>query len=142
MPPGSKPLPPGEAVDQRKTVFKWQLAEHEGWQHGKVPPCPKGLSAHGQKAWRTWMNAWWACFYTPDDLPGLELLALLYDKVLLEQIDVAKITPLLDRYGITPKSRQDLRWAQVPVKEQPEAPSASVQDEIAERRQQRRSNLA
>lgn len=142
MPPGSKPLPPGEAVDQRKSVFKWQLAEHEGWQHGKVPSCPKGLSAHGQKAWRTWMNAWWACFYTPDDLPGLELLVLLYDKVLLEQIDVSKITPLLDRYGITPKSRQDLRWAQVPAKPAEQAVSPNLQDEIAERRQQRRTNLA
>ena len=142
MPPGSKPLPPGEAVDQRKTVFKWQLAEHEGWQHGKVPPCPKGLSIHGQKAWKTWMNAWWACFYTPDDLPGLQLLVLLYDKVLLEQIDVTKVTPLLDRYGITPKARQDLRWAQIPSKQDDQKVSPDVEDEIAERRAQRRSNLA
>lgn len=142
MPPGSKPLPPGEAIDQRKTVFKWQLAEHEGWQHGKVPPCPKGLSIHGQKAWKTWMNAWWACFYTPDDLPGLQLLVTLYDKVLLEQIDVTKVTPLLDRYGITPKARQDLRWAQVPAKAEDQKVSATMQDEIAERRAQRRTNLA
>lgn len=142
MPPGSKPLPQGEAIDQRKTVFKWQLAEHEGWQHGKVPPCPKGLSIHGQKAWKTWMNAWWACFYTPDDLPGLQLLVTLYDKVLLEQIDVTKITPLLDRYGITPKARQDLRWAQVPAKAEDQKVSATMQDEIAERRAQRRTNLA
>jgi hypothetical protein len=141
MPPGSKPQPVGKS-NQRETVFKWNIAEHEGWQHGKVPPCPKGLSAHGQKAWRTWMNAWWACFYTPDDLPGLELLALLYDKVLLDLIDVSKITPLLDRYGITPKARQDLRWARSPEKAAEEQLSPSIQDEIAERRQSRRSKLA
>jgi hypothetical protein len=88
------------------------------------------------------MNAWWACFYTPDDLPGLELLALLYDKVLLDLIDVSKITPLLDRYGITPKARQDLRWARSPEKAAEEQLSPSIQDEIAERRQSRRSKLA
>ncbi len=96
MPPGSKPKPPGQS-DQRETKFTWQLAENEGWQHGKVPPCPKGLSQHGQKAWKTWMNSWWACFYTPEDLPGLELLVLLYDKVMLEIIDGSKIMPPLVR---------------------------------------------
>lgn len=88
------------------------------------------------------MNAWWACFYTPDDLPGLQLLVTLYDKVLLEQIDVTKVTPLLDRYGITPKARQDLRWAQIPAKAEDQKVSATMQDEIAERRAQRRTNLA
>lgn len=142
MPPGSKPLPPGEAVDQRKTVFKWQLAEHEGWQHGEIPPCPTGLSEYGQRAWGIWMNAWWAAFYTPDDLPGLELLALLYDKVMLDLIDVSKLMPLMDKYGITSKARQDLRWARDPAKAAEPAANPSIEDEIAERRQQRRSNLA
>jgi hypothetical protein len=36
MPPGSKPQPAGKS-DQRETVFKWNLAETEGWQHGKIP---------------------------------------------------------------------------------------------------------
>ena len=142
MPPGSKPLPPGEAVDQRKSMFTWNLAEAEGWQHGKIPPAPNNLSAHGKRAWKTWMNAWWASFYSKEDLPGLELLVFLYDKVMLELIDVTKIMPLLDRYGITPKGRQDLRWAQLPAKAATETPTAAVQDEIAERRQTRRTNLA
>ena len=141
MPPGSKPQPPGKS-DQRESVFKWNVAEHEGWQHGKVPPCPKGLSSHGQKAWKTWMNAWWASFYSAEDLPGLELLVFLYDRVMKEEIDVTKIMPLLDRYGITPKGRQDLRWAQLPEKKADPVLSSDVQDEIAERRQQRRTNLA
>ena len=88
------------------------------------------------------MNAWWASFYSKEDLPGLELLVFLYDKVMLELIDVTKIMPLLDRYGITPKGRQDLRWAQLPAKAATETPTAAVQDEIAERRQTRRNNLA
>lgn len=142
MPPGSKPLPPGEAVDQRKSMFTWNLAEAEGWQHGKIPPPSPSLSAHGKRAWKTWMNAWWASFYSAEDLPGLQLLVMLYDKVMLEEIDVTKILPLLDRYGITPKGRQDLRWAQLPAKAATETPTAAVQDEIAERRQTRRTNLA
>ena len=142
MPPGSKPLPPGEAVDQRKSMFTWNIAEVEGWQHGKIPPPSPSLSAHGKRAWKTWMNAWWASFYSAEDLPGLQLLVMLYDKVMLEEIDVTKILPLLDRYGITPKGRQDLRWAQLPSKAEASTPTPEVQDEIAERRQTRRSNLA
>ena len=141
MPTGKKPEPLGQS-DRSKSSYQWNVAENEGWQHGKVPPCPKGLSAHGQRAWKTWMNAWWASFYSKEDLPGLELLVFLYDKVMLELIDVTKIMPLLDRYGITPKGRQDLRWAQLPAKAATETPTAAVQDEIAERRQTRRTNLA
>jgi hypothetical protein len=88
------------------------------------------------------MNAWWASFYTPDDLPGLELLALVYDKVMLDLIDVSKLMPLMDKYGITSKARQDLRWTRDPAKEAEAAVSPSIQDEIAERRQHRRTNLA
>ena len=141
MPTGKKPEPLGQS-DRSKSSYQWTVAENEGWQHGKVPPCPKGLSAHGQRAWKTWMNAWWASFYSAEDLPGLQLLVLLYDKVMLEIIDVTKIMPLLDRDGITPKGRQDLRWAQLPAKAATETPTAAVQDEIAERRQTRRTNLA
>jgi hypothetical protein len=141
MPPGSKPQPVGKS-DQRETVFKWNLAELEGWQHGKIPAPAASLSAHGKRAWKTWMNAWWASFYSAEDLPGLQLLVMLYDKVMLEEIDVTKILPLLDRYGITPKGRQDLRRAQLPVKAEASTPTPEVQDEIAERRQTRRSNLA
>ena len=141
MPTGKKPEPLGQS-DRSKSSYQWNVAENEGWQHGKVPPCPKGLSTHGQRAWKTWMNAWWASFYSKEDLPGLELLVFLYEKVMLELIDVTKIMPLLDRYGITPKGRQDLRWAQLPAKAATETPTAAVQDEIAERRQTRRTNLA
>ena len=140
MPPGAKPKAPGTA-DQRETKFKWQLSDTTGWQHGPMPRCPRNLSIHGQKAWRTWLNSWWASFYTPDDLPGLEMLVTVYDRVMQETLDVTKLVPLLDRYGITPKGRQDLRWAQVPKKPEEQTP-VSVQDEIAERRANRRSKLA
>jgi hypothetical protein len=141
MPTGKKPEPLGQS-DRSKSSYQWNVAELEGWQHGKIPAPAASLSEHGKRAWKTWMNAWWASFYSAEDLPGLQLLVMLYDKVMLEEIDVTKILPLLDRYGITPKGRQDLRWAQLPAKAESSTPTSEVQDEIAERRQTRRSKLA
>lgn len=140
MPRGTKPEPPGTA-DQRHSAHKWQFAEGEGWQHGRKPAPPRGLTELGKKAWQTWLGSWWACFYTPDDLPGLELTVRQYDAALLGHLDVAKVVPLMDRYGITPKGRQDLRWAR-----REEAPAAKtapeVSDEVAEWRTRRASNIA
>jgi hypothetical protein len=141
MPRGSKPLPPGEAVDTRKQVHGWKLADGEGWQHGRKPNPPHGLTDAGKKAWRTWLGSWWAVFWTPDDLPGLELTVTQYDRVLQGTVDVSKVVPLLDRYGITPKGRQDLRWARAPEKAQ-EPSAAGSKDEVAARREARRSKLA
>lgn len=141
MPSGPKPLPPGEAVAPRNAKHKWQFADGEGWQHGRRPNPPSGLTDAGKKAWQTWLGSWWAAWYTPDDLPGLELTVRTYDAALGGHIDVAKVTPLLDRYGITPKGRQDLRWArQEAAPAEKQAPEVS--DEVAERRTRRASNIA
>lgn len=140
MPRGSKPLPVGEAKAPRNQVHKWKMADSEGWQHGDVPAAPGGLTEHGKRAWATWLGAWWASFYTPDDLPGLELTVRHYDAVMLGHLDIAKVVPLLDRYGITPKGRQDLRWARA---EKPaESAAGDLADDLAKRRDERRSKLA
>ena len=68
------------------------------------------LTPAGRDAWRTWLGSWWAEFYTLGDLPGLELTAVTFDRVCAGDIDSAGLVPLLDRYGITPAGRQDLRW--------------------------------
>lgn len=138
MPPGSKPMPPGTSNRQRA---EWHYAAGVGWQHGPIPKAPAGLSAEGRKAWAAWMRSWWAGFYVPEDLPGLELLARLFDRCLAGDLDVTKITPLFNQYGMTPKARIDLRWA--PPADMPvEAEPVDVLDEIAERRQSRRTKLA
>ena len=137
MAPGQKPEPPGSSDRQRT---QWKRPDSDGWQFGKIPTAPRGLTADGQKAWKVWLGSWWAAFYTPDDLPGLELAVKMYDAVCAGHLDVGKAVPLLDRYGITPKGRQDLRWAERPSAK----PSAAVEpsDEIAARRETRKANLA
>ena len=140
MPPGSKPLPPG-ASPQRGTVNVWQYPEGLGWQHGKIPKAPSNLRSPEDKgAWRDWMGSWWAAFYTPDDVRMLGILVHLVDRMVLGEISPSQVTPLLDRYGITPKGRQDLRWAERPSAK----PAATVEpsDEVAARRETRKANLA
>jgi len=128
------------ATDRNKRVHPWKTPAGIGWQYGRKPAPPRGLTEAGKRAWRTWFASWWAGFWTPDDLPGLELTVRLFDGVQSGHVDVSKVTPLLDRYGITPSGRQSLRWAQ------PEAPAeepkaTKADDELARKRDDRRSRL-
>jgi len=73
-------------------------------------------------AWKTWMGAWFAAHWAPEDLPGLRQVIRLYDQV--ERGEYVRATELrlaMDTYGITPKGQQDRRW------KPPETPSAPVQ---------------
>jgi hypothetical protein len=137
MPRGPKPLPAG--TPNRQTA-RWNVAEVEGWQFGELPPCPPNLSPIGRKAWATWLGSWWASFYSLEDLPGLELLVTLYDDAMTQSRNYTKLFPLMDRYGITPKARQELRWAQLPAELSPVV--AELADEVAERRRARRATLS
>lgn len=140
MPAGARPGPPGSATDRNKRAHPWRRAEGEGWQHGKRPSPPSGLSAAGKRAWQTWLSAWWASFYSPEDLPGLELAAKLFDGCQSGLVDVSKVVPLMDRYGITPKGRQDLRWAR--AEPEPDVEVADTDDEFTARREARGRKLA
>lgn len=72
-------------------------------------------------AWRTWMAAWFAAHWTPDDLPGLRTLVRIYDQVERGEFQRANELRLqMDTYGITPKGQQDRRWAR-PAEEKPAA---------------------
>lgn len=58
------------------------------------------------------MAAWFASHWTPDDLPGLEVLIVLYDQVRRGEYQrVNELRLQMDTYGITPKGQQDRRWA-------------------------------
>ena len=124
MPRGAKPKPEGEKINRNAVVHPFDHAASSGWQHGRRPAPPRGLTDAGRKAWQTWLSGWWAAFYKPEDLPGLELTVLTFDRVQRGELDVAKVIPLLDRYGITPKGRQDLRWLP-PKDEKPAVPAVS-----------------
>ena len=93
-----------------------KAADGTGWQHGPRPRPPSGLRDASKRAWATWMSSWFAANWTPDDLPGLRTIVLLYDQV--ERGEYQRATELrlqMDTYGITPKGQQDRRW--LPPKE-------------------------
>ena len=98
---------------------EWAAPPGAGWQHGEVPGPPDGLVEASRLAWETWMGAWFAAFWTPDDLPGLRQVIRIYDQVERGEFQRANELRLqMDTYGITPKGQQDRRWKR-PSAEQP-----------------------
>ena len=78
-------------------------------------------------AWQTWMQAWFASHWTPDDIPGLRKVAQLYDATERGELHrAAELRMSMDNYGITPKGQQDRRWAP-PKPEEAVEPTADDQ---------------
>lgn len=115
---GRAPKDPTQRInDHAPERGEIQTATAAGWQHGKVPAPPAGLMPATQQAWKTWMKAWFAAFWSPDDLPGLNHMILLYDQVQRGEFQrSAELRLTMDTYGVTPKGQQDRRW-RPPVKE-------------------------
>lgn len=118
--PGRGPAP--KPTRRRRSVpvrGDYKAAPGVGWQHGAMPEPPEGLMPASITAWGTWMGAWFAANWTPDDLPGLRKVIGLYDAT--ERGDLqrsAELRMMMDNYGITPKGQQDRRWVR-PKDEQP-----------------------
>ncbi len=138
-------MPRGPKPDQtkgttRNAVHKYKQADGVGWQHGEVPEPPDGLRSESVEAWGLWFGAWWAAFWTEEDVPGLRIMVELYDKVRRGEVDSQKLLPYLDRYGVTVKGQQDNRWQ--PHVAEPEVVVPEVPDEVASRRAERGKQIA
>lgn len=104
---------------------EWQPAPGLGWQHGDIPKAPTGLLKESRTAWDTWMHAWFAAFWTPDDLPALRQVIRLYDQVERGEFQRSSELRLVeDTYGITPKGQQDRRWKK-PTEDTAKTPKSS-----------------
>ena len=123
---------------------EWQASPGIGWQHGPIPPVPAGVHADTRAAWDVWMRSWFAAFWTPDDLPGLEHVASLHSEVrtafhepfieaegprggtifVRRPSPVTELRQMLDNYGITPKGQQDRRWTRPKTEAEPPAATA------------------
>lgn len=112
---GTGRTPKAQAVRRNTSApqrGEWSSLEQVGWQHGEVPAPPDGLMPASLDAWSTWMGSWIAAHWCPEDLAGLRHLIRLYDQV--ERGDFPRMTEvrlLMDTFGLTPKGRQDRRWA-------------------------------
>jgi len=121
---GPAPKPKRRNASDKPIRGEWKPTAMTGWQHGKLPVPPDGLMPASVIAWDTWLNAWWAAHWSPDDVPALRQLIRLYDQV--ERGEFQRATELrlgMDTYGISPKGQQDRRWIR-PEREEA-APSSS-----------------
>lgn len=92
---------------------EWRPTPGVGWQHGPIPDPPDGLKAETVDAWRAWFRAWFAANWGREDLPGLRVVAQLFDEGVRGNGGAAARAELrlwMDQYGITPKGQQDRRW--------------------------------
>lgn len=110
---GRGPAPkPGRRRANDPARGDWQPAPGVGWQHGKVPTPPPRLLKVSRDTWATWFAAWFAAFWEPEDLPGLEVVIVLYDQFRRGAHQRANELRLqMDNYGITKKGQQDRRWS-------------------------------
>lgn len=102
---------PGRRRRNEPERGEWQAKSEMGWQHGSAPKPPTGILKASKDAWVTWMAAWFAAHWTPEDLPGLRQIIRIYDQVERGEFQRASELRLqMDTYGITPKGQQDRRW--------------------------------
>ncbi len=114
-PMGGRGFPPKDP-SQRRTRHvprrgDWQNAPGERWRFGPIPKAPEGLGVRTRAAWRRWFTSWPAAFWTPDDLPQLEIMALLHDAVARGVlVRAGELRLWLNSYGLTISGQVDRRW--------------------------------
>ena len=99
----------------------WQAAPAPCWE-GEQPAAPDGLMPASVTAWETWFSAWFSAFWKPEDLPQIRSMVRLYDQVERGEFQRhPELRLMMDTYGVTPKGRQDRRWAP-PLEAEPAKP--------------------
>lgn len=113
MPP--TPKAPGQRVRRNLEQSKWRTLP-AGGRAGDAPPLPSKKPAW-LKATREWWTTVWASpmatAYEDADVEGLTRLARLkdeFDRGALPVSALSAIQTLEDRYGLNPKSRQQMLW--------------------------------
>jgi hypothetical protein len=120
---GPAPKPQSQRRNRaRPKRGEWQPTAGIGWQFAPFPQPPDGVLEVTRAAWETWFRAWFAAHWTLDDLPGLRLVAKLYDQVERGGAGASthgELRQMMDGYGITPKGQRDNRWQRPEPKAEP-----------------------
>ena len=125
--------PPGD-------IKSYRLAEGPHFD-GDIPEPPEGLMPASVVAWNTWFRAWYSWFWTPDDVPALRQLILLYDQFERGEHRLAtEIRLQSEVWGITPKGQLANRWAPMGATEPVKLDASS--DQVAAQRAKRDRKLA
>jgi hypothetical protein len=130
---GPTPKPKDQRVNRVEPQRgDWQAAPGDGWLHGGVPEPPDGLLSASVDAWTVWFGAWWAAFWSPEDLPALRQVIRLYDQVERGEFQRANELRLqMDSYGITPKGQKENRWTRQSEQQQPPSSAKGQRDRKA-----------
>lgn len=119
--------PPKENRRRRNKPVRgdWQPVAGIGWQHGPTPPPPTGLLKASRDAWATWMSAWFASHWGPENLPELYRTIRLYDRVERGEFTrSAELRMAMDGIGASLKGQQDRRWSPPKPEDKPAADAA------------------
>src|SRR5262245_41226560 len=122
------PKPPGQR--RRRNVQQQQWRTFSKARAGAVPPLPKRTPTWSRSTVAWWRRVWrspMATAYLDVDVGALHRLAELVERGARGELggsQLAAMTQLEDRFGLTPKARQILSW-QVLAADGPQAPAAS-----------------
>lgn len=114
--PGPPPKSDDERLRRNAPTFQWVTLPAAGYD-GPIPQLPStrpALQAASKTMWRTWWRSPMATQWLESDVPTLLRLLRMIDSeargTLGNSADRAEIRQLLDRFGLTPRGRQQLRW--------------------------------
>jgi hypothetical protein len=92
---------------------EWRRLTVGGWQHGTVPEPPARVGEKSRRVWRLWFAGWVAAYWSPDDIPGLNMVLLAVEAAHRSGAtarDRREAMSWMSSYGLTPKGRRRLRW--------------------------------
>jgi hypothetical protein len=113
MPAAAKP--PGHRRRRNLAQSRWRTLDAQG-RKGPLPRLPAKRPAWLPSTRQWWRRLWaspMAAVYLDSDLGALLRLAYLHDELGRGALSVsghAAITQLEDRFGLSPKARQQLQW--------------------------------
>lgn len=124
-----------------KLAGDWVQLPKEGYQ-GQIPSVAGlGLNRDSQAWWRKIWRSPMATQWNEGDVPALNELAMLRERLMDGQISVAPEVRLRsDQFGLTPAGRQGRRWTI--TDEDLERAGISLDDQLTDLREQRAKRLA
>ena len=139
-----KPIP--KPKNQRrnrnpKLAGDWVQLPKEGYQ-GRIPSVAGlGLNRDSQGWWRKIWRSPMATQWNEGDVPALNELAMVRERLMDGQISVAAEVRLRsDQFGLTPAGRQHRRW--MITDEDLDRAGISLDDQLTDLREQRAKRLA
>jgi hypothetical protein len=119
MPASRLPAPPGHRRRRSRSQNDWRVLDRAG-RAGRPPALPAKKPAWLKSTRKWWATVWaspMAAMYIDADMGALVRLARLQDDLAAGRLPPsthAMVTQLEDRFGLTPRSRQQLMWQIAP----------------------------